>query len=467
MSVDLDSIWDAPVQPQSPPRPSAPVAIEVDDDDDPPGPPPSKRPRTTLFLSDSEDGSPKKPPPPRASNASALDPKINALFDDLDEDDGFQGLRPSLDIDALRREAARNIVKAPSYTPHEILPSSSPPRDGDGGDNGDGEGGSGKKDGAKPKRKQLPMLNEARLLGPEGFPALVKHTKDFKPRGKGQEVSDLNRLMQIYQVWAHKMYPKNHFQENVKRIEKLCHSKRMVVAMSVWRDESKGLVNGRKVAETLGLNSDGEPEDDDDEGAASALPARDRDSSTSAPGSPTSRHSQASSPPRPPSSASERSSAHSDDDIDIDALIQEDAERQVAAFARQPSPPLNGATSNYRSNTQRPPDPDDMDEDDDTLWSTFNDPGIFDDDHSLSGSKGPSPIVPPSQSAPNELDDEDMWDLMREHEDGVRLLPKSGTSGPAPVNGTDGTYDGSGGPVALDDQSRRATNDEGWDEMYI
>lgn len=35
--------------------------------------------------------------------------------------------------------------------------------------------------------------------------------------------------MQIYQFWSHKMYPKGYFSANVQRVEKLCHSKRMIV----------------------------------------------------------------------------------------------------------------------------------------------------------------------------------------------------------------------------------------------
>lgn len=43
------------------------------------------------------------------------------------------------------------------------------------------------------------------------------------------QVSDLNRLLQTYQFWAHKMYPKTPFNDSVQRIEKLCHGKRMHV----------------------------------------------------------------------------------------------------------------------------------------------------------------------------------------------------------------------------------------------
>lgn len=187
MSVALDDIWDAPAQPPS--RERTPAAIIVDDDL--PGPSPAKRPRTRLFLSDSEDDSPRKPATPRPSASSKqVDPAINALFDDLDDDDAPVQLAPSLDMDALRRQAAaRHAARIPASTPREIM-SSSPPRDGD----MDEDGGTRKKDNAdgEKKRKPLPKLNEARLLGPDGFPALVKQTKGFKPKGKGHEVRPLH-----------------------------------------------------------------------------------------------------------------------------------------------------------------------------------------------------------------------------------------------------------------------------------
>ena len=190
--MSLDDIWDEPVV-ASPMR--APVP---DNEDEPVRPSPAKRRRTTLFLSsESEDGdgspsrakSSSKAPPktPQASKPQMAD--IDALFDDLDDDDmADTELAPALDFDALRREAAAAL---PPLTPHQILPSSSPPRD-----FGDAGAGAGEKDkGAKSKdgdglhkRRTIPKLDDARLLDTDGFPALVKQAKHFQPRGKGHEV---------------------------------------------------------------------------------------------------------------------------------------------------------------------------------------------------------------------------------------------------------------------------------------
>lgn len=180
---------------QSPLRAPA-IAIDIDEQDALVRPSPAKRRRTTLFLSsDSEDDSQPKSSKPISTQQPPRTPQkradIEALFDGLDDDDAFQDLGPSLNIDQLRKQAAANL---PSLTPHEILPSSSPPRDfgGDDGDARDGGAGARGKDKDKDgdglhKRKVVVKLDDARLLSPDGFPALVKQAKHFKPRGKGHE----------------------------------------------------------------------------------------------------------------------------------------------------------------------------------------------------------------------------------------------------------------------------------------
>lgn len=183
--MSLDDIWDEPIV-ASPPR-----ASPTDDPDAAVRPTPAKRRRTTLFLSsDSEEENPSQTKPQFIPNAPHTPerkrPDIEALFDDID-DDLFQDLAPALDVDQLRSQIAAGL---PPLTPHAILTSSSPPRD---LGPADGEGGNGQgskekgKDGLH-KRRKIPALDDERLLGPDGFPALVKQAKHFKPRGKGHEV---------------------------------------------------------------------------------------------------------------------------------------------------------------------------------------------------------------------------------------------------------------------------------------
>jgi replication fork protection complex subunit Csm3/Swi3 len=234
MSVSLDDIWDVPATALSVSRPST-SDVDIDDGVDELMPPSArKQPAQKLFLdSDSDDegaaavpGASHAPRTPARSVAPPIDHLFNNLDDDVEDNNG----RP------------------PPLTPHAILPSSSPPREGD--DRAGKKEDKGKDGGDEKKRKPLPKLDETRLLGPDGFEALLAQMKGFKPKGKGHEVriilykmcvyaeffffkkkqEDLNRLLQQYQFWAHKLYPKTHFRDTVKTVEKLCHSKRMHVS---------------------------------------------------------------------------------------------------------------------------------------------------------------------------------------------------------------------------------------------
>ena len=87
------------------------------------------------------------------------------------------------------------------------------------------------------------------LIGDRGFPALIKEAQRFKLKGKGHEVlvyplpvpknfltvlqaADLDRLMDLYQLWAHKMFPKTQFRDTIERVERVCRQKRMQVSTS-------------------------------------------------------------------------------------------------------------------------------------------------------------------------------------------------------------------------------------------
>ena len=253
MSVALEDLWDVPAESSFSRRPiQGPIILDDDDADN--APRPSKRPRSSdseaLFLvgDSDEDELPARRPP------SSSRPDIDVMFADLgnDEDESlqFQPLGDSIDKEQIRREAAkRAAVDIPEASRHEVMPSSSPARDEEGKlDRSGNEKNEGKEAGKK-ERKKIAIMNEARLVGPTGFPALIKSMKEFVPRGKGHEVcsisistnssllttrnrqqtSDLHRLLQVYQYWTHRMYPKTQFKDTVDRVERLCHSKRMHV----------------------------------------------------------------------------------------------------------------------------------------------------------------------------------------------------------------------------------------------
>ena len=47
------------------------------------------------------------------------------------------------------------------------------------------------------------------------------------------KTEDLDRLMSIYQFWAHNMFPKTQFRDTIDRVERVCRSRRMLVRLSV------------------------------------------------------------------------------------------------------------------------------------------------------------------------------------------------------------------------------------------
>ena len=228
------------------------------------------------------------------------------------------------------------------------------------------------------------------------------------------------------------------FRDTVERVEKLCHSKRMhvrpilptpshlrcmltetKVALSVWRDEARGLANDRPID----LSSDDEGRDisktaDNSSGHPPSEPLPSSGAASPITTSPI--------PTRPPSSASEHASV--DDDFDIDAFIRSEADHAVS----QPAPPASApkAKHTYGRLKEHPG----LTAEDETMWDEL---------------VGDEPVLAPTAKPPGAVpaerlfdEDEDMWDVVREME----------KESPPPVTGTE--------QVAL-------TNDDDWDEMYL
>ncbi|KAG6907359.1 hypothetical protein DXG01_009243 [Tephrocybe rancida] len=398
----LDDIWDEPV-------------------DEAPAPRSTSAPREPLFLADSDDESVPRPPP---QNVQDIDVDIDAMFAEVEEEDDPFNIKPltsNLNTEALTRAAeARHKKSMPSLTPHAIM-SSSPPRDMGDEQTTKKTGGDKGKDGQKEKRKPM-RLDEGRLLGPTGFPKLIKDTKNFRTKGKGHEATDLNRLLQVYGYWTHEMYPKTTFRDTVERVEKLCHSKRMHVALSVWRDEAHGLVNGRQPED------DGEIIDltENPDGAPAAHSASSRASSPVSGGA---AYASSSSRPgsRPPSSGSE---LDDDDDFDIDAIIRD----EEARLARERGVP--GSTVDPPQIGDKGKSVSVEDDDDAAMWETLDSAhgtisqttqplaaasGMDEDDAMWDELDALQSGVQPVHSPPARDDeDQDMWDAVQELEDDTR-----------------------------------------------
>ncbi|KAJ1988039.1 chromosome segregation in meiosis- protein [Dimargaris cristalligena] len=88
------------------------------------------------------------------------------------------------------------------------------------------------------KRRIVSKLDADRLLSQEGLIYLKTAGPKLRFHGEGFEQSDLARLMQFYQIWAHQLHPKYTFPEFIKETEKLCGSKRVKAHMSEWKKEA-------------------------------------------------------------------------------------------------------------------------------------------------------------------------------------------------------------------------------------
>ena len=199
MDTDINDIWDLPVE----------TSVSHLPADNPNGDgsgntSPSRASSHPLFLpSDDDEDTTAAAAAATATAAEPTNPQnadIDALFEGLDDmDDSFHELAPSLDLDALRREAdARNTravrAEIAAMVPTAELSSAAAGNktnaNGRKGGALDGIGGEGEaEDDEKKKRKPVPKLDEARLLGKNGFLQLIKDTKHFKPKGKGHEVN--------------------------------------------------------------------------------------------------------------------------------------------------------------------------------------------------------------------------------------------------------------------------------------
>lgn len=70
-------------------------------------------------------------------------------------------------------------------------------------------------------------LDEDRLISSVGIPSLIKRSKQFKFRGKGHELQDLDKFIEHYQFWCHELFPKAKFRDCLGMIRKVGKTKRM------------------------------------------------------------------------------------------------------------------------------------------------------------------------------------------------------------------------------------------------
>lgn len=326
--------------------------------------------RRPLFHSDDEDdnGGPSGSPKRKKAKLTELPPELDAYFppetDDADLDFSFAD--KGADLAKLTKEAearhSRKLQQPPKGTQAGRTNSSQAAASGkdkaSGGSSAinplaiglsDDEGGDGKGDKdptEQKKRKPLPKLDEARLLGDNGFRALVAQTKKFKvhnPKGKDPkkdrpsamdkdpEFANLSRFIEMTQLWAHRMYPKGQFSDTVERVEKLCHSRRMVTAMSVWKDEYIHGPRSLRLDEPSSPPAENAEEEDEEAGTYT----REVDAEGRSMPRPASRAASSRASSRPPTMPTSASSGASEiDDTDLDAIMADMARSQASSSAR-------------------------------------------------------------------------------------------------------------------------------------
>lgn len=241
------------------------------------------------------------------------------------------------------------------------------------------------------------------------------------------------------------------------------------MALSVWRDEAKGLINGHKIPgpdDPLGSSDS----DDDGEGATKNT-GRSRAATQEPQDVPIATDDERSSPARsthraslPPSSPSSGASSLGalDDDFDIDAMIREDeAVRMQGPPAPAPRPPPQATYGVPRGGAAE-------EDEDAAMWDAVMD-DLPDEPYVPPARQSSRPSTSGGGGGMDEDMDEDMWDMVREMEAEPTVTTAANTA-PAPSAPAAGTGDGqvqTGASIPEEQgEPRKATNDEGWDEMY-
>ncbi|KAM6202457.1 TIMELESS-interacting protein [Rhynchocyon petersi] len=74
-------------------------------------------------------------------------------------------------------------------------------------------------------KRNIPKLDAQRLISERGLPALRHVFENAKFKGKGHEAEDLKKLIRHMEHWAHRLFPKLHFEDFVDRVEYLGNKK--------------------------------------------------------------------------------------------------------------------------------------------------------------------------------------------------------------------------------------------------
>ncbi|KAI9314207.1 replication fork protection component Swi3-domain-containing protein [Dichotomocladium elegans] len=89
------------------------------------------------------------------------------------------------------------------------------------------------------KRRRFKKLDAELLLSSKGLPRIRKQTPLIKFYGKGNEVADLRKLMDYYQMWAHNLYPRLQFRDFARNVLKATANPKVIQELRTWQDEHR------------------------------------------------------------------------------------------------------------------------------------------------------------------------------------------------------------------------------------
>ncbi|WWC59334.1 uncharacterized protein I303_101886 [Kwoniella dejecticola CBS 10117] len=144
-----------------------------------------------------------------------------------------RSISPSLSVrPSAGQSRPAAIANDQGYTTHQLGDFEDPFAALNAADNADDDD---EQEGGK-KRRVMAKIDADRLTSDRGIPALCRAAKRFKVKGKGYESQDLKNLLNMYQMWAHGMFPKGDFQHTINRVEVICRSRRMESALKGYRE---------------------------------------------------------------------------------------------------------------------------------------------------------------------------------------------------------------------------------------
>ncbi|KAG5366935.1 Chromosome segregation in meiosis protein 3 [Yarrowia sp. B02] len=101
------------------------------------------------------------------------------------------------------------------------------------------------------RTRYVAKLDDTRLLGEKGLGALKHLCSKVNLKGNGHEVGDLGRLLEMYQLWSHDLFPKGQFKNLYPLTSKAGRTANVRSLRLAWIDEEQRSKNTAELAATV------------------------------------------------------------------------------------------------------------------------------------------------------------------------------------------------------------------------